>query len=261
LFASQRSVPWIGNIMASRWAYEGLAVVQFMENEYERLFYAQDQRMKTANWKKDLWVKELQYIVGDVRRALETDKPLDALAVDLELLRTELGMEMHTLQGFAVAGVEKLTPAAVDQEVLDRVDESLAVLVRHYRAAYKDAEGEKDRLVTEMTDNPEARANYFALIDGYRNESLAEFVTNKNDVNVIVRYGGRFVRKSDPIYMEPERGGLFSAHFYAPMKWVLGCRVPTFWANLLVLWGMSALLALALWLEVFPKLGRLFKRG
>ncbi|MCB0763549.1 MAG: ATP-binding cassette domain-containing protein, partial [Flavobacteriales bacterium] len=54
-FASEKSVPWIGNIMASRWAYEGLAVTQFMENEYERNFYALDQRMKTANWKKDLW--------------------------------------------------------------------------------------------------------------------------------------------------------------------------------------------------------------
>ena len=30
-FASQKSVSWIGNVMASRWAYEGLAVTQFMD--------------------------------------------------------------------------------------------------------------------------------------------------------------------------------------------------------------------------------------
>ena len=29
-FASEKSVPWIGNIMASRWAYEGMAVAQFI---------------------------------------------------------------------------------------------------------------------------------------------------------------------------------------------------------------------------------------
>src|SRR5690606_13637133 len=39
-FASESGVPWIGNVMASRWAYEGLAVTQFMENPYEQQFYA-----------------------------------------------------------------------------------------------------------------------------------------------------------------------------------------------------------------------------
>ncbi len=63
-------MPWIGNIMASRWAYEGLAVSQYKDNEYERLFYDFDQRMKTANWKKDLWVRDLQDRSATLRRAL-----------------------------------------------------------------------------------------------------------------------------------------------------------------------------------------------
>ncbi|MEI2825896.1 MAG: hypothetical protein V9F04_05430 [Dermatophilaceae bacterium] len=35
-------------------------------------------------------------------------------------------------------------------------------------------------------------------MDGYRNESLAEVVTNKNDVNVIVESNGELVQKNDP---------------------------------------------------------------
>ena len=59
-FSSQQGVPWIGNVMASRWAYEGLAVTQFVDNAYERRFYTLDQRMKNAHWEKDPWVGEMQ---------------------------------------------------------------------------------------------------------------------------------------------------------------------------------------------------------
>ena len=54
--------------MASRWAYEGLAVTQFMENAYERQFYEEDQRMRTANWRKDLWLRELRNVVSGIRQ-------------------------------------------------------------------------------------------------------------------------------------------------------------------------------------------------
>ena len=71
LFASEKSVPWIGNVMASRWAYEALAVTQFKENPYEREFYAFDQRMKTANWKKDLWLSELRNHLDRAQAAVD----------------------------------------------------------------------------------------------------------------------------------------------------------------------------------------------
>ena len=38
-FSSKSEVPAIGNIMASRWAYEALTVVQFKDNEYEKQFF------------------------------------------------------------------------------------------------------------------------------------------------------------------------------------------------------------------------------
>jgi hypothetical protein len=42
---------------------------------YEQVFYALDQRMKTANWKKDLWVRELENArLGRSRRACEGKK-------------------------------------------------------------------------------------------------------------------------------------------------------------------------------------------
>jgi ABC transport system ATP-binding/permease protein len=95
------------------------------------------------------------------------------------------------------------------------------------------------------------------LLDNYRNESLAEIVTNRNDVRVIVNSEGELVQKSDPIYLEPLRSGFFGAHFYAPRNGSGDLRLPTLWANILVLWGMSLLLMLALKQETFPKVLRM----
>lgn len=251
-FASERSVPWIGNIMASRWAYEGLAVHQFMSNEHERHFYAFDRAMKEANWKKDLWVKELQYRSASIRRALADGTP--ATAGDLALLRSELEREQARLQGFIVKDLHDLLPGRVTVATLDAVDEALATLVTHYRRTYREAEQAKERVVAEMTAGPDERRAYFERMDAQRNESLAEFVTNKGDVHVITESEGMLVRKSDPVYLEDPSSGFLGAQFYAPAKYLLGLRIPTFWANLLLLWTMSLMAAVALRFEWLPRL-------
>jgi hypothetical protein len=256
-FASEKSVPWIGNVMASRWAYEGLAVTQFMDNAYERTVYPFDQRMKTANWKKDLWVREIQNSVGDVRRAKQGLAPEVDVAYELALISAELQREAVVIKGFSCPSINLLTPELVTTAALDEVEQCLQVLVHHYRAVYRTAEQEKEAFIGRMTATEEGRKAYFALLDGYRNESLTEIVTNRNDVNVIVEYQGQLVQKSDPVYLVPERGSIFSAQFYAPMKWFLGMKIPTLWANAAVLWCMSLVLAVMLYADVFPRLMRL----
>ncbi len=253
-FSSEKSVPWIGNIMASRWAYEGLAVAQYKDNDYERLFYAFDQRMKTANWRKDLWVRDLQDRSAELRRDLRAKAPAADMEHDLTLVRNELVKEMRGLKGFSFAHMDGLTPAALDNATLDELDAALNTLTGHYRNAYREAEREKEALIASMTATPELRTQYFKLLDQYRNESLADHVTNKNDVNVIVESDGELVQKSDPIYLEPREGGFFAAHFYAPVKPVFGARMHTLWANVLLLWAMTTLLALTLKFNVFPTL-------
>ncbi len=253
-FANEKSVPWIGNIMASRWAYEGLAVAQYKDNDYEKLFYVSDQRMKTANWKKDLWVRDLQDRSSGLRRALRGEGDRADMAYDLGLIRTELNKEMRVLNGFSFPLMDRLTPEKLDAAALDALDDSLNMLTSHYRKAYRAAERSKEELIARMTATPEARKQYFDLLDHQRNESLADHVTNKNDVNVIVETAdGELVQKSDPIYVEPREGGFFAAHFYAPVKRVFGLRVPTLWANILLLWGMTLVLAITLKFDFFPR--------
>ena len=260
-FANEKSVPWIGNVMASRWAYEAMATAQFVDNAYERLFFDVDQRMKTANWKKDLWIRDLKDRSGEVRRALgNMDHDADA-RFDLDLLHNELLKETRALNGFDLSALNDLSPERVSARSLDAVDAALNTLTLHYRNAYKIAEREKEERISRMTATPEGKATYFALLDGFRNESLHDFATNKNDVNVIVEYKGELIRKSDPIYLEPVEHGFLGAQFYAPAKYLFGQRIPTWWANIMVIWGMTLLLALALEYDVMPRVVARFTKG
>lgn len=252
-FASEKSVPWVGNIMASRWAYEALAVSQFTGNAYEKIFYEQDRRMKTANWKKDLWVRELQDRSAQVRREMDDGRmPGAGLEKNLDLIRHEMGKELRQLKGLEFAGLDKLHVGTVDKKVLDELDAVLHTLAQHYRNVYREAERAKDRLIEGMTSTTERKQAYFRLLDGNRNESLADFVTNKNDVNLITESKGELVQKSDPIYVRPVEGGFFAAQFYAPVKRIWGESVPTLWANILLLWGMTVILGAALQFNFFP---------
>ena len=68
------------------------------------------------------------------------------------------------------------------------------------------------------------------------------------------------VRKSDPIYQEPVSHRLLGAHFYAPVKWVLGWRVHTRMANVLVLWGMTLIFMFTLHSDLFRRAGDVLVR-
>ena len=53
-------------------------------------------------------------------------------------------------------------------------------------------------------------------------------------------------------YVIPQEGGFFAAQFYAPAKRAFGQLIPTIWANVMLLWGMTLLFWLALRYNFFP---------
>ena len=88
----------------------------------------------------------------------------------------------------------------------------------------------------------------------YNNNSLEDFVTNSNTLNFISEDKNNLIQKSDPIYLEPYSYNYLGAHFYAPSKNLLGKKIDTFWANLLVIWIMTLLLTVTLYFDALRKL-------
>ncbi|MFT5596604.1 MAG: ABC-type multidrug transport system ATPase subunit [Flammeovirgaceae bacterium] len=259
IFASQKGVPWIGNIMASRWAYEAIAVTQFKWNDYEENFYELERRKKFSNWKKDYWITELKNKAAHVSRIIDDESATTELESELTVLRNELQKENAFLKGIRFDEVNELTPEAISIEHISDLRDHLDLLETHYRKVYNQAESEKENAIYAMTREDNKDSQYDSLFDNYKNDQLEIFATNRNDLNYIAEHNGELIQKKDLIYLMPYNSDFFSAHFYAPAKKFFGNFIDTFFANLMVIWAMTIALILCLFFDVFPRMMRLIE--
>jgi len=78
--AKQGGVPLVGEMIASRWAFEALGVNQFKANKYHRNFYKYDKAISIASYKKVYWIPKLQNkmskIDKELKEALKKETPL-----------------------------------------------------------------------------------------------------------------------------------------------------------------------------------------
>jgi len=253
IFASQNGVPWIGNIMASRWAYEAIAVTQFKWNEYEKEFFELEKRKKFSNWKKDYWVTELKNKVAIVNRLMNDNEAIKEVDEHLTVIRNELNKENAFLKGLRFNNVNDLSSDRINEEVIQDVLTHLDLLNEHYKRVFLKADAEKEDAIYAMTRTDEQSAEYKALFNNYKNDQLEVFATNRNDMTYISEYNGELIQKKDLIYLMPYNTSFFCTHFYAPSKKIFGKFIDTFYANLMVLWGMTLVLVLCLFFDIFPR--------
>ena len=247
-FSSQSGVPLIGNVMASRWAFEALAVYQFKNNEYEKHFYPYEKDMKYYNWKKDFWLESMKNHVSEAQRA-HLSKDQDKLAQHLVVLRTEVEKEEITADGFVFDELDMLNPESFNPEGLLALKASFALLQQYYIDKYNYAQTMRDITDNHLETEVNGRTELRAFRNDHFNTKLEEFVINKNTIDKIVEYEGELVQKSNPIFVDPVHKSFFDAHFYAPTKRLFGKLITTFSANLMVLWLMTVFLILVLFLD------------
>jgi ABC-type multidrug transport system ATPase subunit len=251
---SHSSVPFLGNIMASRWAYEALAVHQYRYNDFEESLFRFDQQRHVLKWKKDYWLKELESRVSVCRNQYTTQGGFDGCQGDLELLRTELQLENERNPSLAFQDVNLLTKHTADTTVLRKVQNHLDVLFDQYVDSYNEANQNRQKLLNSLTATPEMKEALLVVERSHRNESLEDFATQKNDVRKIVEENGRLVQKTDLIFLAPTEKSFFGAHFYSPSKNFFGKQITTLSANVGVLWCMTILLAIVLYFDGLRKL-------
>jgi ABC-type multidrug transport system ATPase subunit len=240
--SSPSRIPFYGEIITARWAYEGLAVYQYKENRYNRQFYPFEKRRSLADFKKHYWYNNLKDKVNESVRYYNDPEEQDALAYNMLVLKNELDQHNETLPALAFEDVDQLTPEQVTPGLLNRLLDHLELIRRYHMRVSNAATAEIDERVKELENR-----NKDAFLDmkfAHTNEQLEEFVTNSGE-KPIVEVDGRLYQKTDPIYRDPE-GRFLKAHFYAPSKRIFGKLVPTFWANVMVIWFMTIILYIAL---------------
>jgi ABC transport system ATP-binding/permease protein len=257
IFSSNNEVPWIGNAMASRWAYEALAVTQAVDNEHESMQFELHQKQSNASWKRDYWIPEMKNQLTILADKKSSQKDFDKAK---RILSTEVEKEISNWGNLeckdCVAGLSKLQKGKSSvQEVQFNIGAFLEILKKQYNLTYNAKTEQLDKLVLKMGEK-----NYEASQAAFINESLQDLVTNRTEVQKIIVTDDELIQKDDPLYMDPKNTRLLNAPFYSYKKYWFGIPMSTFLANVLVLWGMTILMIVALYYDLLRKCLGIFSR-
>ncbi len=244
--SSPNKIPFYGEMMISRWAYEALAVYQFKNNDYEKNFYGFDREKSIAEYKKDYWLKTIENKLTYYLVNWEDDTRKEKIRQDFELLRNEIGKEaLRNKDVQPKFNISMVYPEKMDSTRVNLLTNYFNKLRNYYNNRYNAAIRLKDDLILKMQSGKNGKENFKKLKREHSNERLTEFVQNSDEINYIKEYHGHLYQKVDPIFYNPE-SYFIKAHFYAPNKKLFGTYFTTLRINILVIWLISALLYISL---------------
>lgn len=253
-------IPVLGEMMASRWAFEAYMVTQFKDNPYEKKFYTFDQKRAIADYKRLYYLPALESKLSFVlnhRSDWRNQKEGNATKAALDLLRSEIKNELTYVGEDKLPNVDRLAPGKFDSAVYRNVQKFLVTLRQYYGIRNTKATDAKEKLIMELTQTPEQRAVFEQMRLKYQNESVNRLVENSSDLVRIVEWRGELVQKIYPIYFEDHRPAHhfdFRENFYVPQKHFMDRKFDTLYFNIAIIWLMTIILYITLYFEVLKRL-------
>ncbi len=275
-------IPLIADFMASRWAYEALAVEQFKDNPFERNIFDVEFEISQYQHKANFWIPKMQEILDRSANYVENiDK--DSISY---LLQDDLALLLHEWESEKVDEIlERLKIQAEDMELSSEEQKLLNVdLEKMLQIIEFDREmadklkavlemirskvltpkfvmaGErKDSIINAMEQDPANKLSVVERKNKYTNEYLESQVKNEMIKDRYVEGNGFLVQQTDPIFAVRNPNNLsgpldYRTHFFAPEKQFLGNYYDTMWFNVFVMWAMTIFLLFTLYFEVLKKI-------
>jgi ABC transport system ATP-binding/permease protein len=159
--AAKDAVPFAGEIMASRWAFEALAVEQYKENRYMARFFDMEKEMAQARFRSDILTTELIGQVDLVDGWIRLNKPADEIAQKLVIIKNEIEKldEEKVLPEFQFT--ESLVPGKFNSEVAELAKTHLNQLKDFHKNRYQEIKSEKDQLINRL--NKKTAMSFFTI--------------------------------------------------------------------------------------------------
>ncbi|MDN4165665.1 ATP-binding cassette domain-containing protein [Cytophagales bacterium LB-30] len=256
--SSKSAVPLVGEVMASRWAFEALMVSQFKDNAYGKLFYPLDKAMANAEYKTVYWLPKIESELSFCLQSLRSEDDLVKQQIEhkLALIQNELRKELDYINYDKFTKLDEIKYGTFNGVLAEDISELLGSLKRYYNNIFNKASTAKDQLIFSLTDASESGNELDLLKNTFYNESIAEIVKNTNDPKRILEEKDELIQKVYPIYMNanPAHFADFRAQIYVPEKHFAGLYMDTYYFNILVIWLMTLFLTLALYQDWLRKI-------
>lgn len=259
IISTRGKVPIVADLMASRWAYEAMAVYQFTNNDYEVLFYQYEREEAKADFKSAYLVDELKKRNRFILENFESknDSVLKLVSKNLAILRDNLRDEPYR-PGFEKANIDEDFSTSKYSKVRGMM---LEAYFEDYRAHYQKIYNNNVNLIEKKMAFYEKNG---VKVNGekntYYNESLSDLVKNISVKERLLEYEGKLVQQINPVFQDPKSSSIldYRTAFFLPEKNLLGITVSTFAFNTIVVWAMALMCYVALYLEWLRRIVEFF---
>ncbi len=241
-FSHPSRVPVYGHFVTAHWAFEALAVNQFIYNDYEENFYIYHKAKSQALYYKDYWVPMMRNYLNRVDRFADTNRGNWAEgSKTLKLVRDEIYDPSHKFGDIALPSETLFNINLFSKPVYDTLLAYLEKVRRYNVDMYNKADRREEEMRRNFTPQEleELRKNF--------NKSVEDVVCCKSNTmiaDVIKEFDGRLWQKSDVIYQDTYDA--FNAPLYSPYKCVAGVRIDTYIFDIIVIWLENLALLLLL---------------
>ncbi|MCG8698763.1 MAG: ATP-binding cassette domain-containing protein [Bacteroidales bacterium] len=272
-------VPFIAELMPTRWSYEALMVHQFKENEFTKQFYRLEKLESEADYKRLYMIPGLKDRLGRITKELREIEQVDITGDDLEVLENMIKLEntrtvlftkelnseeQKVLSPVLFPDDIKLDNEKIDTRITRTLYEYLKKLEGYYSKQFSYANQKKEHMLNYYMENkPEL---YHEFRDRFLNENIADIMKKVYEGDKMLEFDGHLVQNIDPIYLDhiPKGPLNIRCHFFAPRKYIFGRYFETYWFNMTVLWIMSIFFYIVLYYDgtkrIFAKLEKLSKK-
>lgn len=254
-------VPFIGDVMLSRWSYEALCVQQFKANRYDREFFDYNMQLSNSAYNATFLIPKLQSLLDEVALDLTLNRQTPRIEKDLRIIRNEIELlaENFPIRGFSYPNSSNFSQGTITVEYLYLTENKLDTLKQHFNLVYKQVITERDKHIKTLASRLGGNDAVFDLNRKYHNKSLEALVTNQNDFQKIEVMNDRLIRRFEPIYALPS-SKFGRSHLFAAYKHGGKYYIPTLWYNVFVIWVMTALFYLTLWSDMFRIVNKFVER-
>jgi len=261
LVAKHGKVPLIGDLMASRWAFEAACITQFRDNSYNRHFVHTEKELSNASFKLLYWIPEMENLVSELSSSVDKNSRLNSNkwvsnTRAFQIITNEIKLEnLHNRN--RKFRLELLNKNKITHRNIEYLEQYLRDLEKDYQLVRRYYEGRREVIKQKLLGSY-GKEGLVEFRKKHHNKTLEELVRSEGKWDdKIIQSGDRLVRQSDPVFHTetiPENWLDYRTHFFSPGKHFLGFWFDTFYFNLIVIWLMVFTLFLTLYFDLLKKL-------
>jgi ABC transport system ATP-binding/permease protein len=247
-------VPFLGDLMATRWGYEAVMVEGFKGNSYIKPTFNVQLEIEQNNYYKNDLIKNLRNeVINYILQRKDIRGEAENITNKIEILKYHIG-ELSKISGIPPGKwFSELNYNNFRQMTADNVNRFFDDVCNYLVAENKMKYNEKINIENEVIKKNGGKdiTLYASACD---NQRLDDIVLNQLTINdkAYFELRNRWVQKSTPVFMKPT-SRMGRAHFFAPYKQLGNIKIDTIFFNVISMWIMTFLFFVALYYNLLKR--------